>query len=75
MECLSDSFKILIKKLIDSEKMVIATIALKGGGFFAEIKQRNDITLFEINPKNRDLLFFEILQTVLPHNVYSPISN
>lgn len=75
MECLSDSFRILVKKLIESEKTVIATIALEGGGFIAEIKQRDDIVPFEINPKNRDLQLLEILQTVLPKNAHSPMPN
>ena len=61
MECLSDQFKRLLKEILDSEKWVITTIALKGSGLIAEVKERNDVRLFEITKKNRDSLFSEIL--------------
>jgi nucleoside-triphosphatase len=61
MECLSDRFKKLLKESLDSEKWVIATLALKGTGLIAEVKRRKDIKLFEITKKNRDSLFSRIL--------------
>jgi len=61
MECLSDPFKNLLKRILDSEKLVIATIALKGSGLIAEIKERDDIKLFEMTKHNRDSLLLEIL--------------
>ena len=64
MECLSDRFKKLLKEILDSEKWAIATIALKGIGLIAEVKERQDIRLFEITKKNRDILFSEILKEV-----------
>ena len=64
MECLSDSFRRLIKKLLDSEKPVIATIALKGGGITEAIKERDDVELFEITHENRDSISSEILDKV-----------
>ena len=60
MECFSDRFKGLLKEILDSEKFVIATIALKGRGLTAEIKERKDIKLFEITKGNRDSLLKEI---------------
>jgi nucleoside-triphosphatase len=60
MECLSDQFKRLLKEILDSERWVIATIALKGSGLIAEVKERNDVRLFETTKKNRDYLFKEI---------------
>jgi nucleoside-triphosphatase len=62
MECLSDPFKKLLKKIFDSGKLVIATIALKGSGLIAEIKERDDIKLFEMTKHNRDSLLLEILK-------------
>ena len=62
MECLSDPFKNLLKKILNSGKLVIATIALKGSGLIAEIKERQDIKLFELTSHNRDTLFLEILR-------------
>lgn len=61
MECLSDRFKNLLKKMFDSEKFVIATIALKGGGLIREIKEGQDIKLFQMTRDNRDSLLLEIL--------------
>jgi nucleoside-triphosphatase len=62
MECLSDRFKNLLKKIFDSEKLVIATIALKGSGLIAEIKERQDIQLLEMTKHNRNSLLLEILK-------------
>jgi nucleoside-triphosphatase THEP1 len=41
---------------------VIARIALKGAGLLAEVKERQDVKLFEITRKNRESLVFEILR-------------
>jgi nucleoside-triphosphatase len=62
MECFSDKFRRLLKETLDSEKFVIATIALKGAGLIAEIKRRLDIKVFEITQSNRDNLLLEILK-------------
>src|SRR3989304_357892 len=64
MECLSEKFKKLLKEILDSEKALVATIALKGGGLIEEIKKRDDIKLFEISQNNRESLLFEILSNV-----------
>ena len=64
MECLSDKFEKLLEEILDSEKWVIATIAMKGSGPIERVKKRQDIRLFEITQKNRDALFSEILKEV-----------
>jgi nucleoside-triphosphatase len=64
MECLSLAFEKILNGILDSEKWVIGTIALKGSGLIAEVKRRKDIQLFEITKKNRDSLFSEILKEV-----------
>jgi nucleoside-triphosphatase len=66
MECLSEPFKNLLKKIFDSGKLVIATIALKGSGLIAEIKERHDTKLFEMTKYNRDSLLLEILKETSP---------
>jgi nucleoside-triphosphatase len=66
MECLSAQFNRIMKEVLDSEKWVIATIALKGSGLITEVKKRQDIELFEITPSNRDVLFSEILKQMNP---------
>jgi nucleoside-triphosphatase len=62
MECFSDKFKRILKEMLDSEKGLIATIAIKGSGFITEVKRREDINLFTITPSNRDSLLSEILK-------------
>ncbi len=64
MECFSARFRKILVELLDSERWVIATIALKGGGIIEEIKRRQDIKLFEVNPQNRETLVAEILKEI-----------
>ena len=66
MECLSDKFRKTLKGILDSEKRVIGTIALKGSGLIVEIKEREDIRLFTITQSNRNSLLSEILEEVTP---------
>jgi nucleoside-triphosphatase len=60
MECLSPKFRKLMAEILDSDKLLIATIALRGSGFIAEIKARPDVELLEITEKNRNNLVVEI---------------
>ena len=64
MECFSARFKKVLLELLDSERWVIAAIALKGGGIIEQIKRRQDIRLFEINLGNREFLAAEILKEI-----------
>ncbi|HXX33806.1 MAG TPA: NTPase [Thermodesulfobacteriota bacterium] len=68
MECLCDQFVKLLEEILDSEKWVIATIALKGSGLIEKIKKRQNIRLFEITRENKDALFSEILEEVKIRN-------
>ena len=70
MECLSDKFKKILIEILDSEKWVIATIALKGSGLITEVKQRQDVKLFEITKGNRNSLLSEILGEINPKNFH-----
>lgn len=67
MECLSSRFRKIVLDRLDSEKSLIATIALKGTGIISDIKRRDDVILFEISISNRDKLANEILHC-LPFN-------
>lgn len=62
MECSSAKFASLMRKILESETRVIATIARKGTGLISEIKDRTDIHLYELKLENRDLLVFEIVK-------------
>ena len=70
MECLSDRFKKLLREALGSGKWVIATIALKGSGLITEVKQRQDVKLFEITKGNRNSLLSEILGEINPKNFH-----
>ena len=56
MECLSARFRDLVASLLGAPAPVIATIALRAGGFIDEVKHRRDTHLYEITEKNRDAL-------------------
>ena len=56
MECLSPKFKTVVRDALDSEKPVIASVAFKGVGFIAEVKNRGDIKLLEMTAGNRSAL-------------------
>ena len=66
MECLSTKFERIMTEILDSEKWVITTIALKGSGLITEVKRRQDVKLFEITQGNRDVLLSEILNEINP---------
>lgn len=57
MECLSPRFVALLRELLDSERTVVATVALKGGGFIAEVKARRDCRVVEVRPAERERLY------------------
>ena len=60
MECLSGKFNRLVVDLLDAPVMVVATIALHGGGIIDPIKKRADVQLYMVTKENRDGLVDEI---------------
>lgn len=56
MECLSRRFTEEVEALLNSSKMVIATVALKGGGFPANVKSRPDCRVVTVTYSNRSTL-------------------
>jgi nucleoside-triphosphatase len=64
MECFSELFRHLVGQVLDSDKVTLATIALKGGGFIETIKKRNDIQLIELVESRRENLVQEIVKEV-----------
>jgi nucleoside-triphosphatase len=65
MECFSRAFCDSVRALLDSDAPVLATVALKGGGFIAEVKARSDVALFEVTVRNRETLPDEINRILL----------
>jgi len=64
MECFSSRFLRLVREVFDSEKAVIATVALQGGGLIEAVKKRRDVLLFVMTGENRDSLVSELVHTV-----------
>jgi nucleoside-triphosphatase len=64
MECLSRRFTDDVTALLNSPKMLIATIALKGDGFLQEVKDRLDCRLVMVTRENRDSLVSDLVAEV-----------
>ena len=69
MECMSPNYVALLRKLFDSEKTVIATVASKGAGFIAEVKGRLDCEIREVTMANREKLVEELARWIMDHAV------
>jgi nucleoside-triphosphatase len=61
MECLSRRFTDDMTTLLNSPKLLIATIALKGEGFIGQVKGRPDCRLVMVTRENRDRLMSDLL--------------
>jgi nucleoside-triphosphatase len=65
MECLSSRYVALVRKLLDSGKTVVATVASKGAGFIAEVKGRSDCETREVTAANREKLVEELAAWIM----------
>ena len=54
MECFSERFVKAVRGAIDGPSPLVATVALKGGGFIAQVKSRPDVEIWEVTRANRD---------------------
>jgi nucleoside-triphosphatase len=61
MECLSLRLVAAMRTLFDGAIPVVATVALKGGGFIAEAKRKPGSAIWEVTRENRDALPARIL--------------
>ena len=64
MECLSERFVTSVRRLLDSRLTVVASIALRGSGFIAEVKRREDCELWTLSRANRDAMPARMLEFV-----------
>jgi len=62
MEVLSPKFCAAVRTALDGRVSVLATIARSGGGFIAEVRSRDDVTIVEVAPANRDALPGDLLR-------------
>jgi nucleoside-triphosphatase len=56
MECHCPKFVATMRRLLGGPIPLVATIALRGGGFIAEVKQRPHVQIVEVTQANRQTL-------------------
>ncbi|HEU5251221.1 MAG TPA: NTPase [Thermoanaerobaculia bacterium] len=56
MECFSRRFVAAIEALLDSKRLLVATVALRGGGLIEAVKRRPDVELWSVTKSNREEL-------------------
>ncbi len=64
MECLSEKFRSAIHALLDSKHILLATVALRGTGFIAAIKERQDVEVWHVTRENRNDLPEQIVRWI-----------
>ena len=64
MECFSRYFIKIIREILNSSKVLLASISLKGGGLIAEIKTREDIELLELRKDNRNAIRSNVMANI-----------
>jgi nucleoside-triphosphatase len=62
MECFSERFVAAVRRLLGSDRSVLATVAKKGGGLISEVKNYPGIMLFSLTARNRNETIAEILR-------------
>jgi nucleoside-triphosphatase len=61
MECLSARFVTAVRALLDSDRLLVATIAARGAGLIDEARRRKDVELWTVTPGSRDGLAARVL--------------
>jgi nucleoside-triphosphatase len=64
MEFLSAFFTEAVTRVLDDPAPVLATIAVKGGGFLAQIRARPDVEIVTVAATNRDRLPDELVRRI-----------
>lgn len=62
MECLSERFVAWIRSILDSDARLLASVARRGGGLVAEVKEHPDAEVLEVSRRNRDRMPGRILE-------------
>lgn len=64
MECFSRQFVEAVRRLLEANISVLATVALKGGGLIRDIKSRPGVTLFHLTAGNRNEITVQVAETL-----------
>jgi nucleoside-triphosphatase len=71
MECLSSAFVEAVRRLLAANRLIVASVALKGGGLIEEVKRLRENRLREVTMQNRDRLPREVIEWVNEQLVHS----
>ena len=64
MECFSEKFVAAVRRLLESDKSVLGTVAQKGAGLISEVKSYPGVRLIALTHDNRDEMVAEIVHTL-----------
>ena len=64
MECFSKKFVTAVRRLFESDKSVLATVARKGSGLISEIKNYPNIQLYTLTTANHEKIVGNILENL-----------
>eukprot|EP00741_Cyanophora_paradoxa_P014252 tig00020800_g13746.t1 len=65
MECFSRAFVEAVRRLLDARVPLLATVALKAGGFAGDVRAAAGAGLVEVTPANRNQLVDEVTRRCL----------
>lgn len=65
MECFSEKFVAAVRQLFASGKSVLATVAQKGSGLIAEVKNYPNVKIFKLTQQSRAKTITDILQILM----------
>jgi len=61
MECFSEKFVAAVRRLFESDKSVLATVAQKGSGLISEVKEYPGTELITLTKDNRDEVAADVI--------------
>jgi nucleoside-triphosphatase len=64
MECMSDRFVAGIERILGSGRLLVATVAMRGGGLIESVKARDDAVVWKVTRSNRETLPDEIVRWI-----------
>jgi nucleoside-triphosphatase THEP1 len=66
MECFSDTFAHTIRRLLQSNRSVLSTVAQKGSGLIQEVKDYPGVQLLHLTRANRDEVTRRVTDMLAP---------
>ncbi len=64
MECFSPAFVAAVQRLLEGPASIVATIALRGGGFIEQVKARSDVELLRVERRSGEDLLERVINLV-----------